>query len=306
MGVGPAEFQEAAPASAILHRLVLENVGRPLWDYDSNEEFLRGLRSAVQAHKELWERGILHRDISPGNVLLCEKGDAHVNGVWGYLTDLDFARFPEKKPVITVIEPVPVIRECGYLSPFDHDKETVMRKHTRFGTKSEVERGAEMTGTAQFFAEEVLEALSCNETVPRQATHDVQSFIWTGSYCLLRNLVRKLYHLSRGKNAEATEAEHEAVRDLFDDMYGKADYNTILSNRSYSARGLKCFYDPGSPEFRIFRKHNLISKPLYEFMLGCAKSLFPPGILRYPSPTHGDLLAALDTAIAQFETFSEE
>ncbi|KAF4609515.1 hypothetical protein D9613_012222 [Agrocybe pediades] len=262
------------------------------------------------SHKELWERGILHRDISPGNVLLCERGDAHVNGVWGYLTDLDFARFPEKKPVITVIEPVPVIRERGYLSPFDHDKETVMRKHKRFGTKSEVERGAEMTartvdrGTAQFFAEEVLQAMCRNTTVPRQATHDVQSFIWTGSYCLLRNLLRKLYRISRGKNAEATEAEHKTVRDLFEEMYGKANH-TFQSVVEYCAPGLQILR-PDSLEFQIFRKHKLISKPLSDFMGSCTTLLFPPGPKQFPQPSHGDLLAAPDASIAQFEASDEE
>ncbi|KAF8802711.1 hypothetical protein BYT27DRAFT_7260823 [Phlegmacium glaucopus] len=44
----------------VLHRLVLATVGRPLWEYILELELLTGFRSALQAHKALCDRGILH------------------------------------------------------------------------------------------------------------------------------------------------------------------------------------------------------------------------------------------------------
>ncbi|KAF9558883.1 hypothetical protein CPC08DRAFT_709229 [Agrocybe pediades] len=93
-----AASKSGSPAPAIFYRLLLENeVRRPLWEYESDEEFLRCLMSAVQVHQELCERDIPHEDISPGNVHLCKKGaDAGRVSTWGYLMNFDHASLPSK------------------------------------------------------------------------------------------------------------------------------------------------------------------------------------------------------------------
>lgn len=55
----------------------------------------------------MYENGILHRDISPGNVFLFDKRYGHVmsDGQQGFLADLELAKVPLLK-VITITKPV--------------------------------------------------------------------------------------------------------------------------------------------------------------------------------------------------------
>ncbi|KAF4609513.1 hypothetical protein D9613_012224 [Agrocybe pediades] len=153
----PATSENGSPTFPIISRLVLEDIGRPLWEYENDEEFLRGLRSAVQVHQELWKRNTLHGDISPGNVHLCKKGaDTSRAGIWVYLMDFDYAS--SKTPKITVIEQASAKQGVGEQLPLLHTG-----GHMRFDGKSKVERRAEMSGNAQFFAAEVLRALAQNK-----------------------------------------------------------------------------------------------------------------------------------------------
>ncbi|KAI0641615.1 hypothetical protein C8Q79DRAFT_1106513 [Trametes meyenii] len=73
----------------ILHRIVIGTTGRPIWMYDTEEQLIDGLISALEAHKFLWDQKILHRDISAGNVLLSDYPEDV--GAAGFLTDLDLA-----------------------------------------------------------------------------------------------------------------------------------------------------------------------------------------------------------------------
>lgn len=43
-------------------------------------------------------------------------------------------------------------------------------------------------GTAQFMARAILEANDANIHVAHETAHDVESFIWVLSYCVMRNL----------------------------------------------------------------------------------------------------------------------
>ncbi|KAF8072224.1 hypothetical protein FPV67DRAFT_1623110 [Lyophyllum atratum] len=80
---------EIDPPTPVLHRLILDTVGRPLWEYTTDRELLTGFRDALKAHKDLCDQGILHRDISAGNVLLTDNSDVSFRG---FITDLEFAR----------------------------------------------------------------------------------------------------------------------------------------------------------------------------------------------------------------------
>ncbi|KAI0026770.1 hypothetical protein K488DRAFT_27257, partial [Vararia minispora EC-137] len=56
--------------SQVLHRLVIEPVGKALNKYDTELELLKGFKMSLEAHQWLCDMGILHRDISPGNIFL--------------------------------------------------------------------------------------------------------------------------------------------------------------------------------------------------------------------------------------------
>ncbi|PPQ81826.1 hypothetical protein CVT25_013479 [Psilocybe cyanescens] len=81
----------------VLHRLVLATVGKPLWQYESEIELLTGFCDALLGHKALYEQGILHRDISAGNVLLSTAQDEKFHR---FITDLDFAYVTDDMLVI--------------------------------------------------------------------------------------------------------------------------------------------------------------------------------------------------------------
>ncbi|KAJ3518590.1 hypothetical protein NMY22_g13599 [Coprinellus aureogranulatus] len=74
-------------------RLVLKRYGAPIWFYRSRLELLYALRDVLIGHRELFMRGIIHRDISMLNILLGEPGAEE--GDRGILIDLDMAAYTE-------------------------------------------------------------------------------------------------------------------------------------------------------------------------------------------------------------------
>ncbi len=100
----------------VLHRVVWSTLGKPMWEYSSDLELLKGFRAAIigessslaplalkytiidmsfpLAHETLVKRDILHRDISAGNVLLAKDLTRVSPGCEGFLTDFEFATVP--------------------------------------------------------------------------------------------------------------------------------------------------------------------------------------------------------------------
>ncbi|KAJ7164932.1 hypothetical protein C8R46DRAFT_1097653 [Mycena filopes] len=80
----------AAPEPPRKHyRIVFKEVGTPIHGLKSLSEVMRALADATQALRLLYRLGLVHRDVSAGNILL-------VDGL-GKLSDLEFAR-PFKGP----------------------------------------------------------------------------------------------------------------------------------------------------------------------------------------------------------------
>ncbi|EMD37056.1 hypothetical protein CERSUDRAFT_137487, partial [Gelatoporia subvermispora B] len=70
-------------------RFATKCVGRPLSTFTSTRELVTAIRDAVIGHRCAWESGILHRDISAGNVLIVEE---HMKKPFeGFLTDFDYS-----------------------------------------------------------------------------------------------------------------------------------------------------------------------------------------------------------------------
>ncbi|KAH9174771.1 hypothetical protein EDB89DRAFT_2143297 [Lactarius sanguifluus] len=68
------------------YRLVLETLGSPLYTFKSTRELCKVIRDAITAHTGAYERvGILHRDVSAGNILITEERS-------GILIDWDLSK----------------------------------------------------------------------------------------------------------------------------------------------------------------------------------------------------------------------
>ncbi|KAJ2916709.1 hypothetical protein MD484_g3713, partial [Candolleomyces efflorescens] len=70
-------------------RIVMKAYGPSIEKFTSVIQVLAALRDAIAAHRRLLSKGIIHRDISPSNILLGQLGAEE--GLRGILIDLDFA-----------------------------------------------------------------------------------------------------------------------------------------------------------------------------------------------------------------------
>ncbi|KAF9500187.1 hypothetical protein BDN71DRAFT_1502280 [Pleurotus eryngii] len=189
-----------APQTPVLHRLILAMQVRALWYCESLRELLRGMGAALRGHKFLVSKGILHRDISAGNIMLSSLANPP-DGMEGFLMDLEYARLN----TVTKIHAMKIAPEA-----------TTSATHTVF---KDAKRGAEMTGTLQFMAAELLEALEKGKAVRHEVHHDLESFVWVLAYAVSRHLQR------RSGLGEAVKAE---LRQHFVRSYGRflfADIN---------------------------------------------------------------------------------
>ncbi|KZV71162.1 hypothetical protein PENSPDRAFT_650916 [Peniophora sp. CONT] len=70
-------------------RLVMRDYGIPIYRFTSLTELLGAFRDAIAGHRALHDKGVLHRDISIGNILITPHRKV---GCRGMLIDLDYAR----------------------------------------------------------------------------------------------------------------------------------------------------------------------------------------------------------------------
>ncbi|TDL20615.1 hypothetical protein BD410DRAFT_899351 [Rickenella mellea] len=214
----PPDKVEETP---VLHRLFLSTVGRPLWEYRSEVELLKGLRAALRGHEFLFKQGILHRDISGGNILLSASPNPNP-GCEGFITDLDLARVgtPTLNTVDTVKSSVDSVR-----GPSGIYTQPTTRTHSKFETVS-VPHGAAMSGTVQFMAVEILDGIIYHSTVTHHAHHDIESFIWVLCY----SISRQMDEVSR-RSQQPSELR-KSIRSFFFSRFGRVDLDAILNSRS--------------------------------------------------------------------------
>ncbi|KAG5650556.1 hypothetical protein H0H81_011827 [Sphagnurus paluster] len=278
------------PPTPVLHRLILGTIGRPMWDYTSDLELVQGFRDAVQAHKTLYEQGILHRDISAANVLLTATQNPRSRG---FITDVEFARLSSsliRKPQVTVestIGPQNRFNDRGKLLSVT---EPTTRTHTTFESEVRIKRGAVMTGTAQFMARAIL-LQSEAKPVVHEAIHDVESFIWVLSYCVMRNLQLRA---SKQTTPQEVRAESKAFQSLFSRTFSKTTTKGIAAERHGLCQGF------------VFTTDKDVQKIIKHFMSQALVDLMKDvSILIYDAfhpfnPVlfdHNALLAAIDKAI---------
>ncbi|KAL4259824.1 Protein kinase domain-containing protein [Pleurotus pulmonarius] len=188
--------------TAVLHRLILQTIGRPLWQFASYMELLKAFRAAIVGHQRLIAQGILHRDISAGNIMISANDTPGV-GEEGFLMDLEFARIDEV---------VHVTKVPG--GP----------QHT---TWSAPKRGIQMTGTVQFMAREILDSVFQNKPIEHTESHDLESFAWVFAYVVFRRLLRD----SDGETTKFSKEDRIAIEKLYEQSFGALKLDAVLTQR---------------------------------------------------------------------------
>ncbi|KAI0711881.1 hypothetical protein C8Q72DRAFT_984008, partial [Fomitopsis betulina] len=199
------------PSHKTLHRIVLETLGEPLWGYQDELELLEAFSAIIKAHKFLCEKGIVHRDISPGNALLCRGGP-----VKGFIINFEIARVDDKL--------MPNLKNRVGKDP--------VRKGTNHSsgkpimTPSSVHTGIDyssprpITETIQFRALPLLAALMSGASVEHTASHDLESIAYLLGYTVLRRLVM-------------TPGCPIILDQVLEDCFGQPTVGGILQNRQY-------------------------------------------------------------------------
>ncbi|KAJ2925042.1 hypothetical protein H1R20_g12045, partial [Candolleomyces eurysporus] len=82
-------FQDGAFHNRTAIRIVMKAYGPPIERFSTVEQFLAALRDAIAGHRALLAKNILHRDVSPNNILVGPP-EAH-EGERGVVIDLDIA-----------------------------------------------------------------------------------------------------------------------------------------------------------------------------------------------------------------------
>ncbi|GJE92649.1 hypothetical protein PsYK624_088040 [Phanerochaete sordida] len=78
------------PAERVHTRLVTKEIGRALETYEGSFELISFVYHAFFGHQDAWEKaGVLHHDISPGNILI------NIENGHGFLNDWDLAKYRE-------------------------------------------------------------------------------------------------------------------------------------------------------------------------------------------------------------------
>ncbi|KAM5544018.1 hypothetical protein V8D89_002635 [Ganoderma adspersum] len=176
----------------------------PLWKYQSPEQLVRAMRMALVAHRELCSLGILHRDISAGNILIrlipvmdggkFKGREIDVEKTEGFLTDFEFAELPRSES------------EGPKTAP-----------------------GDEMTGTVAFMASSLLRDIQNakpGEAAPRTAGQDIESFAWVFVFVVYK-------HALEDPKVILTQHEKKALelREEFNRLFPGRSATSVLTAR---------------------------------------------------------------------------
>lgn len=96
ISIVPSLNTSSPPISRIHTRLLLSTYGWPLKAFKTLKEAVCGIRDAVGGHEYVYVNGLLHRDISPGNIRLawCDGDDGTTGlGTKGCLIDFDCCKY---------------------------------------------------------------------------------------------------------------------------------------------------------------------------------------------------------------------
>ncbi|KAI0692471.1 hypothetical protein C8T65DRAFT_522545, partial [Cerioporus squamosus] len=156
-------------------RLVIEDVGRTLTKAKNTKELVLALRDAVIGHRLAFEKaGVLHRDVSVGNVLILDE--AEDGSFVGFIHDFDYS-------AMTDVAPGDEVPPSADADRADVDGLESMGVAVTYKNDERRER----KGTYYFMALEIL-----RRPVVHGVHHDLESFYWILVWVVLRHTVHNL------------------------------------------------------------------------------------------------------------------
>ncbi|EPT03318.1 hypothetical protein FOMPIDRAFT_1116313, partial [Fomitopsis schrenkii] len=151
-------------------RTVLKSVGTPLSEFQDTKELATAFRDAIEGHRQAYEKGIVHRDISEGNVMICRDPGSPFKG---FIHDFDFSfswlRFLAKRDMVVALA-------TWWQHCIEHGHEPAGP-----GDADALNDSKERTGTPLFMAVQVLQGKMTHE-----ARHDLESFFWLFLFIILQ------------------------------------------------------------------------------------------------------------------------
>ncbi|KAI0764709.1 hypothetical protein C8Q74DRAFT_992271 [Fomes fomentarius] len=213
----------------VLHLVSIVDFGKSLWKYSGTLEFALTMSEVIEAHKILCKNGILHRDVSAGNILINvnakfqpETVEEHAaiiewdydpasdaESLGGFLADFEFASF----------EHSPTTRET-IASGLSTESHLYFTEKIIYDTPRE--RGDGLTGTPTFMATELLRAITTGNRIHRTARQDLESFAWVILYAIYRHTLDELPH----SHTQRREVEQEFI-----ELFAATSAKDIIKSR---------------------------------------------------------------------------
>ncbi|KAH9922497.1 uncharacterized protein B0H18DRAFT_1120886 [Fomitopsis serialis] len=184
---GDIEYNERSQT-----RLVSKTIGVPITDFESTYELATALRDAIEGHRQAYVAGVVHRDISNGNVMIARRPDG---SIIGFIHDFDYA-FSWKRFLRGSGRPVNMKQWDKYVR--DEYKDVMQTMLQRMVAKMRGNSTGEpapnpkdpkndhkqRTGTLHFMA---IEVLNEHADIPHEAQYDLESFYWLLVWIVLRH-----------------------------------------------------------------------------------------------------------------------
>ncbi|KAI0668007.1 hypothetical protein C8Q78DRAFT_1051475 [Trametes maxima] len=152
-------------------RFVVNVVGRPLSRFRNTKELVLAIRDAIKGHRlAISLGGVLHKDVSSGNILIVDRPLPGVQQSYGVLHDYDYSAMTLAPPAKGF--PIESVASLDFypLESISGDQGDLSRK--------------ERTGTYYFMAVELIDK---DILVHHDVNHDLESFYWVLIWIVLRH-----------------------------------------------------------------------------------------------------------------------
>ncbi|EPS97669.1 hypothetical protein FOMPIDRAFT_87207 [Fomitopsis schrenkii] len=238
-------------------RLVMKTVGRPLSSFKSTKEMVAAIRDALIGHMLAFKAGMIHSDLSEGNVMI------HDGGMFtGFLLDLDCAFNWMEVLELAGWGPVDESSWAMYVNEYNQQPGVARNRryawapttesipalvavpdsempparvvHQRASWSQRIKR-VERTGTLSFISAQLLRTY-----VAHDVRHDLESAVWLLLSMVLRHTVPVEPRLQRELDRYALYSEHfegnteremykTKISTIFDEVYWEVKGNKPLN-----------------------------------------------------------------------------
>ncbi|RPD54999.1 hypothetical protein L226DRAFT_424930, partial [Lentinus tigrinus ALCF2SS1-7] len=162
-------------------RFVVDTIGRSITDFHSTRELVEAMLDAIRGHKLATEKvGVLHRDISVGNILIVDKADEGSLSR-GFIHDFDYSSC-----AVGVDNDLPTNPSNNSTKrSLDDVVQLVLAANDDADNADNADANLkERAGTYYFLAIQLLEEAG----VPHEIFHDLESFYWVLLWVILRHM----------------------------------------------------------------------------------------------------------------------